>query len=1192
MPRREPPLVSEAPQGVSVPDSIDGRYRVKRVLGRGGMAVVFEVTDTARARDVALKRLLPQSQSTKHERNQELFEREFHTLSQLAHPCIVQVYDFGLADGLPYYTMELLDGRDLHRLAPLPWRDACKVALDVCSALSLVHSRRFVHRDISPRNVRWSREGGAKLLDFGVVAPMGPTKHLVGTPACCAPESVNLQSLDGRTDLFSLGATLFYALVGNHAFPAMRFADLRAIWQDPIAHLSDLVPDIPEALEMLVLDLLQFDRDARPTRAAEVMERLIAIDGSLADEERQAASAYLATPPLVGRSEELALIQDRVARAPSAESRSVLLEAEAGMGRTRLLDAAVLGATLEGHLVVRCDADDARSGDYGVARAIVHQLIECAPIEARETLAPWTSSLAGLLPEATDALSIGRAQLQEALRAWLCALSARRPFVLAVDDVHEIDEPSASMLALLEASQAQHFVCLLLSARSNAEWTAAAARTLLTQPFRIELSNLTDADSRQLLHSLFGEVPNLELLARRAQSVCSGNPRDLMRFAQHLVDCGTVRYAAGTWSLPAELDARNLPASLQQALQARIDSLGDGARQLANAFALCPDQSFSFDDCGYLSGVSDHARLASMCNELIAKEILRRVDEQYVLGDASWTPLLRASLAQEAERTLHQRLATLFEERDDRRVRAAQHWFRAGQPEHALDVLVEHSAASQEQTARGPEIFANYLRTLPPEWFETFDEAIRLCDALGRPKRHKFILLSRLSGILPMLNAFAPEHVSTLFGMLKRDSGLEDWERLATEADPKRRLTLALEAARTRYECASEAERVSEPGAATRHLARAAVGAAGSVMLSLDLAHLRSWPRLEPFVPLSPGMQVIVDLIQGIDARCAGRVPRAKRLYLSVLERVQAEHRAGLDPSHAGYIAFGVMNGLGMLEAMSGADTCLAWADRIAVSSAYEVNALLIRMMYYVWNGDALSAEQCKRTAERLRVQNSGRPMYEGQHLIGEIQAHAVSGDLTRVRQTRDEIVRFAERHREWQPILGYAKAEYARLVGDPKTGLRCIEEVLAATPAGTHQIWAAAASVECELLIDLEQAERAATKASQYIEVADAELEYVPERLRLARAFARSQLGMPGAQDEVDAVIAHMQTSGFGKLHLGTACETRAKIAIALGDPQAFDEYAVKCREALSAHRNESLVAKSQRLMAQGQRALAKLRR
>jgi serine/threonine protein kinase len=122
---------------------IGGRYAPARTLGHGGMAVVYEVNDLASGKALALKRLERNPDPMLQRRNAQLFEREYERLSQLAHPRVVQVFDYALdADG-PYYTMELLDGGDVQGLAPMPWRKACVIGRDICSALSLLHSRSW-----------------------------------------------------------------------------------------------------------------------------------------------------------------------------------------------------------------------------------------------------------------------------------------------------------------------------------------------------------------------------------------------------------------------------------------------------------------------------------------------------------------------------------------------------------------------------------------------------------------------------------------------------------------------------------------------------------------------------------------------------------------------------------------------------------------------------------------------------------------------------------------------------------------------------------------------------------------------------------------------------------------------------------------------------------------------------------------
>jgi serine/threonine protein kinase len=371
--------MSDAPSSATPETTISsGRYRITRALGSGGMAMVHEAHDTVRGTDVALKRLRTDTDPAARRRGIAHLEREFHTLSQLAHPRVVQVFDYGVDCGDPYYTMELLDGGDLQERTPLEWRTACAVAIDICSALSLMHSRRLVHRDLSPRNVRCTSDGRAKLIDFGAMVAMGPSTSVVGTPAICAPELVRLQSLDGRTDLFALGATLYYTLTGRFPYPARTFAQLETMWKLRPPAPSEVVPGISPVLDALVMDLLQLDAALRPSNASEVMQRLRAAAGLAVDEQLLVSQAYLATPSLVGRDTPVARMRRYTSALCNGRGRAVLIDGPPGVGRTRFLDACVLEGKLAGAAVIRADPTDSLSGEFGAARALGRRLLASA----------------------------------------------------------------------------------------------------------------------------------------------------------------------------------------------------------------------------------------------------------------------------------------------------------------------------------------------------------------------------------------------------------------------------------------------------------------------------------------------------------------------------------------------------------------------------------------------------------------------------------------------------------------------------------------------------------------------------------------------------------------------------------------------------------------------------------------------
>jgi serine/threonine protein kinase len=196
--------VTEAIRLTTEPGStIANRYVVEDSIGQGGMATVYKVRDTQTGAFVALKRGLARDPAQVLKR-QVLLQREYHTLEQLRHPRIIEVYDYGIDSSGPYYTMELLDGADLDCGGRLPWREACAVLRDVASSLAIVHARGLLHRDVSPRNVRRTADGRAKLMDFGAMTTTGVSIDAVGTPPFIAPEVLQMQPLDSRADLFSL----------------------------------------------------------------------------------------------------------------------------------------------------------------------------------------------------------------------------------------------------------------------------------------------------------------------------------------------------------------------------------------------------------------------------------------------------------------------------------------------------------------------------------------------------------------------------------------------------------------------------------------------------------------------------------------------------------------------------------------------------------------------------------------------------------------------------------------------------------------------------------------------------------------------------------------------------------------------------------------------------------------------------
>jgi serine/threonine-protein kinase len=250
--------------------AVIGRYEIEEELGRGTMGVVYRARDPRWRRPVALKTLAPNpafspAQAVAFENR---FFAEGRIAAGLSHPGIVRVYESGRDPHTRtlFLALEYVEGRTLQDLltaAPLPWRRALSIAAQVAEALGHAHARGVVHRDVKPANVLLLPSGEIKLTDFGLARLEGVphattlTGKLFGTPLYMSPEQAMGEPVDGRSDLFSLGAILYGLLTGRRAFGADAIPAIlrRVVHEEPIPPCR-LVPDLPARLDGLLARLL------------------------------------------------------------------------------------------------------------------------------------------------------------------------------------------------------------------------------------------------------------------------------------------------------------------------------------------------------------------------------------------------------------------------------------------------------------------------------------------------------------------------------------------------------------------------------------------------------------------------------------------------------------------------------------------------------------------------------------------------------------------------------------------------------------------------------------------------------------------------------------------------------------------------------------------------------------------------
>jgi serine/threonine protein kinase/Tol biopolymer transport system component len=269
-----------------------GPYVIAELIGAGGMGEVYKATDTRLNRTVAIK-VLPQHFSENREMRQR-FEREAQTIASLNHPHICVLHDIGRHEDVDFLVMEYLEGETLARRierGALPLADALKVAIEVADALDKAHRQRVTHRDLKPSNVMLT-PSGAKLLDFGLAKPkhsqsadassQSPTRSditeqgaILGTMQYMAPEQLEGQEADARTDIFAFGTILYEMVRGSRAFKGNSQASLiSSIMTAEPAPLSTVTGDVPFGLDHVVKKCLAKDPEDRWQSARDLADEL------------------------------------------------------------------------------------------------------------------------------------------------------------------------------------------------------------------------------------------------------------------------------------------------------------------------------------------------------------------------------------------------------------------------------------------------------------------------------------------------------------------------------------------------------------------------------------------------------------------------------------------------------------------------------------------------------------------------------------------------------------------------------------------------------------------------------------------------------------------------------------------------------------------------------------------------------
>jgi tetratricopeptide (TPR) repeat protein len=580
-----------------VSDLIENRYKVLSVINSGGMGTLYRVSDEIReGRILGLKTVPLNIQETA---GAEYFQREFQLLTQMRHPNLVSVYDFGITiQGEFYFTMEWVkgqaldpDSRSLEPAATVP------IIVQICRALSYLHTRGVVHGDLKPANVLLV-DDRVKIVDFGVALEIKSfaLRAHYHTPGYSAPDF----KLDHRMDLYSLGATWYALLLGE---PPMFMSGGEYLIQLMLTGVLETQTQVPVEIGEIIVKLLAHDPGDRYSGANEVIEAINQVTGSHYDlETRETSRSYALRSRFVGREAELETLQAIWEQAQATGGRIVLVGGESGVGKTRLVEEFVVPAELKGARVARGQCLENDGTAYRAWREILRvliryvELVQYAEIADQEILKRVGPVLALLLPELREREYLqgmeppaeldpqaAQQRLNDAIVQVLRAAAELRPTVVVIEDAHWADEATLELLRSLARVSEQAGLLVCVTYRSDEIEPKHVLAALAAERIeRIMLPSLMPEVTSKLVLSMLGLEQIPVSLTQRVQQVTGGNAFFTQELIRTLAEDGVAlqRTVAGWRVDSAALQAMSLPASIRQVVGQRLARLSAEAQQV------------------------------------------------------------------------------------------------------------------------------------------------------------------------------------------------------------------------------------------------------------------------------------------------------------------------------------------------------------------------------------------------------------------------------------------------------------------------------------------------------------------------------------------------------------------------------------------------------------------------------------
>lgn len=649
--------------------SLAGRYELGERLGQGTFSEVFRAQDLSLNKGVALKL----SRTSLSPEEAARLRQEFKVLASLQHPHIIRTYDYGLTeDGRAYLSLELLEGKSLEQSVSGWGPELARYALQALDALDFIHSEGYVHNDIKPTNLMVvPGKAGLVVMDFGFAEPQEKlSTEVKGTLGYMAPESLKGSEVDGRADLYSLGAVLYQLACGRRPFEDKSpMAEIQKSLTSTPPPPSSLNRSIPPVINEFLLKLLAKNPDERHSSAREAYKALAEAMSMEVDPLTDSYSTRPKPGRFLGRDKELALLSEALTKVLEAKQASVVfLTGAEGIGKTRLLLEFKFTCQLR-HLPVQW-----MSGEADV-----------------RSLSQWLSGL-------KDSDRVG---------------------IALIDDWDEWSRESQELIRSELVGSKDLGVLLVFSAKSEDAFSLIAdiADEELSRS-TVALEGLGPEETRSLVSSILSPFPELGRLSQWVFEQTRGNPRWIEESIRFLFEAGILSPLGNGW----QVDFARLPEAWagkegREVFRKRLDRVSPEAKSLLRlASAVGP--RFGVDVLEGLVG----ERFEKSWHELLKRGWFVSVPGQggtFAFLVPAYQVMIYEEFPEAERKGLHQKLGEWFESHRAGTDVLARHFVRSGDLERGL----RYSLAAGEEAEAQPSVGA----ARAPAYFE---QALSLASSL------------------------------------------------------------------------------------------------------------------------------------------------------------------------------------------------------------------------------------------------------------------------------------------------------------------------------------------------------------------------------------------------------------------------------------------------------------------------------